>query len=188
MASPGYTPEKINRKKHNNHSKCLIHYDTIQYSDNLIAIDEVRYAEIVSAKECRMKLGANHLHHEQVTRVPPGYKTGLFYHRECYQNFTKARSLLRKREPLKELCPKPNITHGEETGRPRRSHEIDSAGRFPDHCWFCKGKKAKRIRTRTCNCGKAPVCKDNTHESCRETKRPDPNPLYFRRRFTAERI
>ena len=147
MASPGYTPEKINRKKHNNHSKCLIHYDTIQYSDNLIAIDEVRYAEIVSAKECRMKLGANHLHHEQVTRVPPGYKTGLFYHRECYQNFTKARSLLRKREPLKELCPKPNITHGEETGRPRRSHEIDSAGRFPDHCWFCKGKKAKRIRT-----------------------------------------
>ena len=31
--------------------------------------------------------------------------------------------------------------------RPQRSSETDHVGRFPDYCWFCKEKKAKRIRT-----------------------------------------
>ena len=79
--------------------------------------------------------------------VPAVYQRGLFYQKECYKNLTKARSLLRKREPLREVDPNiPQCTYEEGIIRPKRSLETDSVGRFAEYCWFCKENKVKRIR------------------------------------------
>ena len=50
----------------------------------------------------------------------------------------------KKRLPLQEI-PENQITGIQ---RPRRSGDLDTFGRFPDHCWFCKQKAAKRVRTK----------------------------------------
>ena len=135
--------EPIERKsKSTVKSQCLVHYKGIKFSDKLIAIDEARHKELVDIKECRIQLGEKFLHPEQISSIPHIFKSGLFYHRECYANFSRARSEFKKREPLLEISQ----NHGVQ--RAHRSHEVDSMGRFPDYCWFCKEKKPKRVKSR----------------------------------------
>ena len=70
-----------------------------------------------------------------------------YYHRECYNQFTRAVSELKKREKLassvKELPSPSSSTAGsasknEPGTRPKRSSEKYTAGRFPEYCMLCK--------------------------------------------------
>ncbi len=122
---------------------CVIHYESVQCSENLISVDNARFEELVNIKQCRQQLGSKFIHSEQASGIPHGFKDGLFYHRECYANFSRARTDFKKRRlPLKEIDQNTGIQ------RPQRSRDVDSSGRWPDHCWFCKQKKAKRVRSK----------------------------------------
>ena len=121
--------------------KCVIHYPHIAFSEKLTPVDESRWRELVSAKECRVRLGGKYVH-EQIHSIPNTYTENLHYHRECYANFTRARSDEKPRGVLQEL---PSSS----TNRAQRSCDIDASGRFPKHCWFCKSINAKRVRTKT---------------------------------------
>ena len=144
--SENYDPDKKKRScsapksKHN----CVIHYNGIQFTDNLISVNETRYEELVAIRECRIQLGDKFIHTEQSSRIPNSFQDGLHYHRECYANFSRARSELKKRIPLSETQNKE--LKGIE--RSHRSKELDSLGKFPEYCWFCKSSKTKRIRSR----------------------------------------
>ena len=131
-------------------SKCVIHYDGIEYTENLIAANETRYKELAHIKACREELGEKFIHRDQSSRIPINFQNGLHYHRECYANFSRARSEFKKRLPLSEIpCT--------ENKRSHRSLELDSSGKFPNYCWFCKDSKAKRIRSKGRNIHE-PVC------------------------------
>ena len=141
--SENYDPDKKKRSSSAPKSQhnCVIHYNDIQFTDNLISVNETRYKELVAIRECRVQLGDKFIHTEQSSRIPNSFHNGLHYHRECYANFSRARSELKKRSPLSE-------TQNNGIERSHRSMELDSLGRFPEYCWFCKNSKTKRIRSR----------------------------------------
>ena len=121
---------------------CLVHYSEINFSKNLTPITKERYGKLSEAKKARVELGGIHLHHEQSTKIPSLFIPGLHYHRECYCNYTRVMSDIRKRKPLSEI----QTPNAEKSIRPQRK-ETDHAGRFPDYCMFCKESKPKRIRS-----------------------------------------
>ena len=141
MDDENYDPDKCSTSRSKTKSKCLIHYEGINYSENLIPVNETRFNELLHIKSCREQLGENFIHVDQSSKIPIGYKNDLLYHRECYSNYSRARSEFKKRAPLSEV-PSNGVQ------RTHRSMELDNLGRFPKHCWFCKDSKAKRIRTR----------------------------------------
>ena len=120
---------------------CIIHYSQISFTKKITRVDEQRWRELLDAKECRLRLGGKYLH-EQIQHISGSFRENLFYHRECYANFTRARSDENRRPVLSDVKQF-------SSNRIQRSYDIDLSGRFPNHCWFCKSSVAKRVRTKS---------------------------------------
>ena len=145
---------------------CVIHYSEINFSDNLTPVNEVRYQKLCEAKQARDKLGGKYLHSEQSHKIPSTFQYGLQYHRECYCNYTRVMRDVRKREPLCEI----QVSANQCSSRPHRNKEMDHAGRFPQHCMFCKKTTPKRIRSNGKNVYEMVSCfkHSSVHDTLRE--------------------
>ena len=127
---------------------CLVHYGSIKTANTLTKVSEASFQTLVECKSIRVRLGGENSHDEQCSRIPESFEEKeLYYHRECYQKFTYAKTLLKR---------KVNQDGGASTSKrsqrlPRnalRTDECpnrDSRGRFPDHCMICK-KTAIKVK------------------------------------------
>ena len=123
---------------------CIIHYDTIKTSENLIRISESSYETLLECKTIRESLGGENCHSEQCSGIPTNVDNKeCYYHRECYQKFTYARALKKRKlekdevqDPSAKVIRATTRQHpGPEQSRPR--------GLFPDLCMICKKKVIK---------------------------------------------
>ena len=74
---------------------CIIHYDFITTSDQLIIVSQASLKTLTESKEIRESLGQENHHEEQCNGIPEALgERLLFYHRECYQKFTFAKTIL----------------------------------------------------------------------------------------------
>ena len=106
---------------------CFIHYQQYNNVLKLVDLNETTFQTLLENKKIRITLGGENFHSEQCLNIPDIYKIGLKYHRECYQKFTYAKTLfkrkthnedepcssshLRNRKSLKlQSWPKPNET------------------------------------------------------------------------------
>ena len=135
-------------------NNCIIHYTNIRITNKSkqTSIDKDRHEKLIKARNDRIQLGGLYLidHKVQCDAIPNEFVDGLSYHRECYNQFTRASSEMRKMENIAlktsaDSCS--NSTLEATTSRPRRSTEKDEAGRFPAYCMICKSV-TKRIRKR----------------------------------------
>ena len=73
---------------------CIVHYQNLKIKDKskLTAVDENRYRKLLKSKNDRIELGGVHLdeHQNQCDRIPDEFVEGLWYHGECYKQFTGA--------------------------------------------------------------------------------------------------
>ena len=116
---------------------CIIHYPQLVRirSKKFVDVDQFRHATLVKALDARRTLGRNYIHSPQCDAVPDQFTEGLQYHTECYKNFTRVISDLKKKDEASKSAASAEKTDYAE-GRPNRTKETDSAGRFPLHCMF----------------------------------------------------
>ena len=83
---------------------CIVHYPSIKIPDptKLVTVDQGRYDKLVIAKNARVKLGGAYFqaHESQCKKVPNQFveSCSLYNHKECYKQFTRATSDLKKNE------------------------------------------------------------------------------------------
>ena len=78
-------------------------------------------------------LAGDHIHQPQINNLPKVYNEGTNqgYHRECYQKFSKATSILRSNENANAKCA---------TQRSMRTGELGKT-LFPDYCMVYKSNR-----------------------------------------------
>ena len=81
---------------------CIIHYHNIEIPDQnkVTSVDQGRFEKLLKAKNDRIELGGLFLddHQSQCDQIPDLFVEELSYHRECYQQFTRASSELKKKK------------------------------------------------------------------------------------------
>ena len=109
---------------------CIVHYNTTDSSDNLITVTKETYEILIEAKLCRIELSGENIRQIQSDGIPDTYieNSNDKYHRKCYQRFTMAISISRKRKST-PICV--------ESSRPPRTGDLGS-NLFPDYCMICK--------------------------------------------------
>ena len=77
---------------------CLVHYGSIKTANTLTKVSEASFQTLVECKSFRVRLGGENSHDEQCSRIPESFEEKeLYYHRECYQKFTYAKTLLKRK-------------------------------------------------------------------------------------------
>lgn len=125
--------------------KCLIHYDTIFTTDKLTALSENALKTLIECKTIRESLGGENGHETQCRNIPEKANgKDYFFHRECYQKFTYAKALLkRKLNKDDEMGGSSNKAH-RSTRATSSIHETANPKQlFPDICMICKKKTLK---------------------------------------------
>ena len=85
-------------------STCSIHYEYKTIYENLVAASETALlnSDRMQKHSSRENLGGENHHIEQCSGIPSNTDEvsaiELYFHRECYQKFTYARALLKKRK------------------------------------------------------------------------------------------
>ena len=81
-----------------NQCSCIILYDFITTSDQLIKVSQASLKTLTKSKEIRGSLGQEKHHEEQCNGIPEALgERSLFYCRECYQKFTFAKTILKRK-------------------------------------------------------------------------------------------
>lgn len=124
---------------------CIIHYESISTSERLTKLNQSTFDTLIECKIIRESLGGANGHEIQCIKVPENFdEKQYFYHRECYQKFTYAKALLkrklRKEDEMGESRDKVSrrskeLFSKQETAPPSRL--------FPDICMICKKKTLK---------------------------------------------
>ena len=114
---------------------CFIHYRQFNNISKLVDVNENTYQTLIENKNIRKRLSGENSHIEQCNNIPDEYVDGLQYHRECYQKFTYAKTLLKRK----------NVEKGESSSSKRSSGRnqntqinVEKKFLFPRHCYFCK--------------------------------------------------
>ena len=79
--------------------KCVIHYKHLDTStDSLTALSEEKLKKLNDSRDARQTLGGDYLHREQVEGIPEILDPEKHAaHRKCYQKFTQAVSVLKRK-------------------------------------------------------------------------------------------
>ena len=93
------------------------------------------------ARKVRLELGGENVHPDQSSGVRPTYKTGLFYHQNCYKKFTKATSVLKRKTDTESAT----ATSTAGSSRVQRTGEHGST-LFPPYCMPCKPEKSIKVK------------------------------------------
>ncbi len=130
-------------------ASCCIHYQSINTSDNLITASKNALETLIECKNIRTTLGGENHHIEQCSKVPEIIEgsSDFYYHRQCYQKFTYARALM-KRKKSKDEEQEASIKirrtrRGTSSSAEEIPREIRPRGLFPDICMICKKKTIK---------------------------------------------
>ena len=121
---------------------CTIHYDFLSTSDKLTSLSEVSFQTLTECKKIRESLGGENHHEEQCKGIPTVLnEEPLFYHRECHQKFTYARTLLKRKLENENEVTKSNK-------RPSRASSSTGAACskvdiFPKQCMICSKERTK---------------------------------------------
>ena len=119
---------------------CIIHYDFTTTSDQLIKVSQ---ASLTESKEIRESLGQENHHEEQCNGIPEALgERSLFYHRECYQKFTFAKTILKRKH---DQADDPSKCRKHLSGEHGASDSRNSRGLFPKHCMICL-KERKKVK------------------------------------------
>ena len=119
---------------------CIIHYDFIT-TDQLIKVSQASLKTLTDSKEIRESLGQENHHEEQCNGIPEALgERSLFYHRECYQKFTFAKTILKKKRDQADYPSKCSKRLSREHGA---SDSKNSRGLFPKHCMICLKERIK---------------------------------------------
>ena len=117
----------------------IIHYDFLLTSDKMTRLSEVSFKTLTECKKMRESLcGENH-HEDQCKGIPAVLnEEPFYYHRECYQKFTYARALLKRKLENENETTKSNK-------RPSRASFSTGAacGIFPKQCMICSKERIK---------------------------------------------
>eukprot|EP00794_Sanderia_malayensis_P000996 gene996-312_t len=144
--------------------KCTIHYEQlITDEQSLTQLTNETYSKLLASKTARIKLGGGNVHEEQSNSIPDRFIEGeQFVHRQCYQNFTKAISVYRKRSAL---LKSKRGTQLSPLKRKKRSHE-KAGNLFPNVCMKCKSSRPLKVKGQKQNLRVL-----QTFSSCRMVKR-----------------
>ena len=115
-------------------SSCIVHYnDYTDEEEPLIYAKRESYDKLVNAKSKRVELGGEHAHTEQGRKIPVSYGDNLFYHRKCYQKYTMAVSIKRKRDEQDSTS-----SQSQSCSRGKRRKGNLGTILFPLYCMLCK--------------------------------------------------
>ena len=113
-------------------SYCVIHYNGYTEDDEkLLYLNQENYDRLLLAKQSRSELGGDNTHAEQGNSIPQSYDDNLFYHRKCYQKYTKAISVLKTKKGVTDTPCQPSSSRVKRTGDLGKTL-------FPDYCMICK--------------------------------------------------
>lgn len=124
---------------------CLVHYKFIKFSDNLTPVSEKSLETLIECKKIRQKLAGENGHDEQCNNIPEELaENQYFYHRECYQKFVYAKTLLKRKtshdnNQIQSSKVKRSTTTAGAEG-------TDSRGRFPNVCMICKKEGVIQVK------------------------------------------
>ena len=120
---------------------CIIHYDFITTSDQLIKVSQASLKPLTESKEIREPLGQENHHEEQCNGIPEALgERSLFYHKECCQKFTFAKTILKRKRDQADDPSKCRKRLSREHGA---SDSKNSRGFFQKHCMICLKEKIK---------------------------------------------
>ena len=79
--------------------KCVIHYKHLDtYRDSLTVLSEKKLKKFNDSRDARQTSGGDYLHREQVEGIPENLNPEKHAaHRKCYQKFTQAVSVLKRK-------------------------------------------------------------------------------------------
>ena len=144
---------------------CIIHYDHLLTENPVLSpLTNETFARLVESKNARIELGGSNLHEAQANSIPARFIEGEYYvHRQCYQKFTKAISVLAE----KRSRPK----HAGSKGRPsllkRKKRTGETLGiLFPNRCMKCTSSRPLKVKGK-----KQDLRVLQTFSSCRMLKR-----------------
>ena len=124
---------------------CCIHYKNIKYTDHLIRTSQTTLDMLIENKNIRVNLiGENH-HPEQCCGIPDFKEqhSELFYHRECYQKFTYAKALLKRKNVKDQELGMNSKRQRLISNKSLDPNEIRPRALFPSICMICKKKSIK---------------------------------------------
>jgi hypothetical protein len=127
---------------------CLVHYGSIRTANTLTKVSEAAFQTLVECKNIRLRLGGKNSHDEQCSGIPESFDgKELYYHRECYQKFTYAKTLLKRKvsQDGEASARKKSERCGHKSLKIEECSSTDSRGRFPNHCMICK-KTAIKVK------------------------------------------
>ena len=76
---------------------CIIHYENINHQNKTVKLSEQTLKTLQENKKIRNNLGRENAHIQQYNNIPDIFIDELAHHRECYQKFTYAKILLRRK-------------------------------------------------------------------------------------------
>eukprot|EP00112_Aurelia_sp_Birch-Aquarium-sp1_P008666 Seg1960.8 transcript_id=Seg1960.8/GoldUCD/mRNA.D3Y31 product="GTPase-activating protein and VPS9 domain-containing protein 1" protein_id=Seg1960.8/GoldUCD/D3Y31 len=108
---------------------CVVHYEHLGVcNEPLKLLNEETFKKLVESKDARCTLGASYFHKEQIESLPQCFDSDKHgFHRQCYQKFTNAVSVLKRKSSIADVSEK----------RQRRSGQFGSV-LFPKICMKCK--------------------------------------------------
>ena len=83
-----------------------------------------------------VKLGGDNVQPDQSNGIPPTFQTGLFYHQNCYKKYTKATSVLKRKNENESTTA---------TSTVRRTGELGKI-LFPKYCMLCMSDKPIKVQ------------------------------------------
>lgn len=88
--------------------KCVIHYKHLGATNEIItAVNEDTFKKLQENKEARRTLGGEYIHKEQIDNLPSSLDSETHgFHRQCYQKFTNAVSVLKRKKTSKDVPDK----------------------------------------------------------------------------------
>ncbi len=130
--------------------KCIVHYSSINTSDYVVKGSEESYKTLIECQKIREKLGGENQHKEQCKSLGHDFEhSEIFYHRECFQKFTYAKTLLKRKATKDEESGTSKSGKVQKLTRSSSSTaKTGERGLFPNICMVCKKKniKVKGIR------------------------------------------
>ena len=117
--------------------KCIIHYKHLGDSnEEITTLNEGTFKKLQDSAEARRTLGGEYIHYEQIDNLPESLDCETHgFHRECYQKFTNAVSVLKRKKSSNDVPDK----------RQRRSGQF-ACNLYPDICMKCKSSNPITIK------------------------------------------
>eukprot|EP00112_Aurelia_sp_Birch-Aquarium-sp1_P017646 Seg411.7 transcript_id=Seg411.7/GoldUCD/mRNA.D3Y31 product="hypothetical protein" protein_id=Seg411.7/GoldUCD/D3Y31 len=124
---------------------CSIHYESTKTSDNLITASQNTLQTLIECKSIRASLRGENHHVEQCNKIPDTIEesSDFYYHRECYQKFTYAKALMKRKKGKDEEQEASTKVQRTARGTSLNADEARPRGLFPDLCMICQKKTLK---------------------------------------------